>query len=1081
MGTKLHSKSYLPGYYSMRDLNEDCSSSNWPLFYGDRTLANGQYCNGFLPRHATNADSAHEKYALKQTMLEHEAIFKHQVFELHRLYKIQKDMMDEIRRKELYKHRIPIVTSSSSSKLVSQMPSEDAEKWRRPTVALANSICPPRPSASGAEIINSALSCTERNDTESGQIPFQNGCSSNDCVVLESRPSKVRKKFFDLQLPADNYIDTDEEEQSLDNKTPDISSCPPSENYKSAFESSVKLDINGGSKINCDGDASRSGSCLKGSFGLADLNEPIQVEEATLPTFVDLIGRAAGHTEIEDLDLAAKTKSKLLLGLPMEILQNSQRGSNNGTSINLHIENKGNGRECLSYIYEAGLQPDKSRVSSQLKHSMVNKAHQSVGVLPSDHNRGDLWTKRPVHDLELFEKSRDLSSFNHVEPVATSHVPNPFPLHQSSDFDNALSHSISNWGKQSCSLTQKSTSIQEHPPFNSLGSLNGCSPSTAQSHEFFGNKWHLHRNSGSRPGFGSGLTNCSGYNTYHGFLPVSKDAQTRCLSVGFDYLNSGKNDKIAAQSSINYNPRSCLKDSHVIDTSAKDMNWSTILSKCSSNEAVSQQGLEIVDEEERKCEDHLKVFPWLKAKPACKNEDTRDSNSSDIESLQAVSNQLSGRSEIVKGPNQLFTPNANLASCDHEIGAKRNAVDDCLVSRKILGYSIFDNPCTPKNDSSSLVSTSASLRCTQGEDGNKEGKTGLIDINLACDPECGTQFAAEVLVVEKKRDKEVANFRTHIDLNSCASEDEITLVPSVASSSVIVKIAVEIDLEAPAFPETKEEDIRPDEEQQCDEMPPKSPQQNAEPPQDEAARNAAEAIVAISTCGRPNHVEETTCHLSEAPSIDCFLWFVEVVSTFGDDVNGKFGTVSKGKSGRDNDISSCVVIDDFEAMTLKLTEIKEEEYMPKPLDPERQVVEETGTISVQNRPRKGQSRRGRQRRDFQRDILPGLASLSRHEVTEDLQTFGGLMRATGHPWQSGLTRRNGTRNGSAARGRRRSIVDPPPPTVAASTVCTPLIQQLNSIEVGLVDRSLTGWGKTPRRPRRQRCPAGNPPPSIPLT
>lgn len=63
----------------MRDLNEDSSSSNWPMFYADRALANGQYCNGFFPSTVTNSYSGYEKYALKQTMLEHEAIFKQQV------------------------------------------------------------------------------------------------------------------------------------------------------------------------------------------------------------------------------------------------------------------------------------------------------------------------------------------------------------------------------------------------------------------------------------------------------------------------------------------------------------------------------------------------------------------------------------------------------------------------------------------------------------------------------------------------------------------------------------------------------------------------------------------------------------------------------------------------------------------------------------------------------------------------------------------------------------------------------------------------------------------------------------------
>lgn len=61
------------------------------------------------------------------------------------------------------------------------------------------------------------------------------------------------------------------------------------------------------------------------------------------------------------------------------------------------------------------------------------------------------------------------------------------------------------------------------------------------------------------------------------------------------------------------------------------------------------------------------------------------------------------------------------------------------------------------------------------------------------------------------------------------------------------------------------------------------------------------------------------------------------------------------------------------------------------------------------RPRRGQARKPRQRRDFQRDILPSIASLSRHEVTVDLQTIGGLMRASGRPWQMAVSRRRSKR------------------------------------------------------------------------
>lgn len=79
MGTQVHCKGYLPSYYSMRDLNEDSNSSSWPLFYGDKTLPNGQYCNGFTSRTITDAYPGYDKDILKQKMLEHEAIFKNQV------------------------------------------------------------------------------------------------------------------------------------------------------------------------------------------------------------------------------------------------------------------------------------------------------------------------------------------------------------------------------------------------------------------------------------------------------------------------------------------------------------------------------------------------------------------------------------------------------------------------------------------------------------------------------------------------------------------------------------------------------------------------------------------------------------------------------------------------------------------------------------------------------------------------------------------------------------------------------------------------------------------------------------------
>ncbi|XAR65243.1 hypothetical protein NMG60_11009292 [Bertholletia excelsa] len=1058
MGTKVHCKSYLPGYYSMRDLNEDSSSSNWLPFYGDKTISNGQYYNGYLPRSVTNLYPGYDKDALKQTVLEHEAIFKQQVFELHRLYKIQKDMMDEVRRKKLHKQQIPVETSSSSSPVIPQTPYEEAQKWHKSLFPLMKSSSD-RPTVSSVEIINSPLSFMEGNIAQVGRISFHNGCSSKDCEVLESRSPKVRRKLFDLQLPADEYIDTDEGERSLDNKVSDCSSYPPNRNHNIAPESSSKIDL--------DVDASRSGSCLRSSGGLADLNEPVQVEELTTPTSVDFIGGTNGQREMKDLDLEAKPKSQFLLGLPKETLQNPV------VSSDPCVENKGNGRNWLSYAYEAGhskthlssmpqgLQPDKPLISSRLKHDVLDKAHQPSRNIKTDHSLGDPWRGRTAHDLELSEKGCNFSCLNHLEPVAASNISNPY-LSVNSNMDNCWSRSISTWGKGNSSMTQNLTSIHMHPPLTSMGSTGRSSQSSIQSQGFFEDKWHL-PSSGLKPDFGSGLPSHNGF--YHG-SSGSRDISYQFPSVGFESMNCNKDNKVASERSINCGSGSYLKGSNFVDIkSMKEMNLNRVPLESSSNGVVTQQRLLVIDEE-RTCVDNLKVLPWLKSTPGCENDGMsamRDSNSSKMSLFQAASNSLSNKNAIVEGSHQPFTQNIASTSCEVDKGSRRNEEGDSMVYRKIFGFPIFSNSCTPKNESSSLISSSASLQCTpQGEGTKAENQIGVIDINLACNPESSTQTDDEALVAEKERDKNAANLRTHIDLNACASEDEIALEPAIASKAISVKIPVEIDLEAPALPES-EDDCQPAEQKQHEN-------------QDEAVRVAAEAIVSISSS-----VQETDCcYPSEDFTADHLLWFVEVVSSHIDDTNSKYGYESRAKDIVDTEASASDEFDYFEAMTLKLAEVKEEEYMPKPLVLENPKVEETGPISLPGRPRRGQARRGRQRRDFQRDILPGLASLSRHEVTEDLQTFGGLMRATGHPWHSGLARRNSTRNG-AGRGRRRAVPDPAP-TTEASMGPTLLIQQLNNIEVGLEDRSLTGWGKAPRRPRRQRCPAavGNPP-SIPLT
>ncbi|KAK8965393.1 hypothetical protein KSP40_PGU013048 [Platanthera guangdongensis] len=96
--------------------------------------------------------------------------------------------------------------------------------------------------------------------------------------------------------------------------------------------------------------------------------------------------------------------------------------------------------------------------------------------------------------------------------------------------------------------------------------------------------------------------------------------------------------------------------------------------------------------------------------------------------------------------------------------------------------------------------------------------------------------------------------------------------------------------------------------------------------------------------------------------------------------------------------------DSFEFMAMQLSEVLDEDQILK------------GETTSLNNTRKGENgirlRRGRRLRDFRKDILPGLVSLSRHEICEDLYSIGYSLRKN--------TSRNARRNWFLpTRSRRR--------------------------------------------------------------
>ncbi|KAF8408161.1 hypothetical protein HHK36_007303 [Tetracentron sinense] len=1063
MGAKVQCKSYLSGYYFMRDLNEDANSGSWPLYYEDKTLKSGHYHNGFLPRPALDEYLAYDKEVLKQTMLKHETIFRNQVLELHRLYRIQRDLMDEIKSKELHKHPLPVEKSQSSS-FSSQMPSEDAQKtWHIPSLPLTNSVCS-RLSISGADNIQSPLSFIKGKSIQAGPVPSQNGGSLKDCELLESKGKKLWRKMFDLQLPADEYIDGEERKQFEEEKVSGVSevaSYPP--------------------KINCEV-AAESDLCLRRT--LADLNEPIEVEEATASAFVDFLGPVTCHREIQGQDLSVKRNSGFR-DMPTKFSQNTQKVMGNGSRSNiLHLENEGSRQEWLSYNLEAGQSggnlnsfprsfcPEELPIPSEPFQIEPKKAHELPTFLLSEQSKKEPWRERSVFGFEISERSCDPSTYNYVGPVVASHIPKPYPPVPQSDVVNSESSLVSSWRKPISDLRQNLMAVQAVPCFNTSAPLIKSSKSLIPSPGLIEDKWNPNSNSRSNASFGGEVSYRNSF--CHGSQLESKVLKVCFSSVGHDTLTCSNENSSTSEHFAHHGPTKYFKGSDCIDVkSVKDMNLSITPPNGFQNAVVTQEDLVIIDRE-RKHENSPGGLPWLRVKPLCNREPAKGREcSTQMESsfLQAYSQHFVNKIETQKGPSPSFIQNSTSSACVCDAESKRIGVGDCPSERKILGFTIFDKPQISKDQSSSLRSISISrYHPSEVEEVENSGKFQALDIDLARDPtspDSGKQLTTEDLVVENGLNN-LAGFGNHINLNSCSNE-EVDPRPSVPRS--VVKITTEIDLEAPVIPET-EEGIPPQEESLENQLetPLKSSQHNTGDSQEELVRIAADTIVSISSFGVHNCLEDATSQPSEASTRDLLHWFAEIVSSCTVDLESEVGVVLRSKDGGDHEESSSDGIDYFESMTLKLTETKVEEYCCKPQLLENQKEEETSATLLPSRPWKGQARRRRQRRDFQRDILPGLASLSRHEVTEDLQMIGGLMKATGCHWQTGLARRNAARNGWA-RGRR--WLCGPAPTIAVSKVCPP--QGQNNSEMGLEERSLAGWGKTTRRPRRQRCPAGNPP------
>ncbi|KAK7301502.1 hypothetical protein RJT34_12367 [Clitoria ternatea] len=326
----------------------------------------------------------------------------------------------------------------------------------------------------------------------------------------------------------------------------------------------------------------------------------------------------------------------------------------------------------------------------------------------------------------------------------------------------------------------------------------------------------------------------------------------------------------------------------------------------------------------------------------------------------------------------------------------------------------------------------------------------ISEVNFPCNSEKISDIGGQVPASEHfmKHEKKHTHKAGIIDLNSCTSEDENT--------------PIDIDLQAPDSPENMEcSPPRGESDENQLEMPLQlaGQQQVDLEAQEEQAKVAAEVLVLISGVTAHNGLS------SESSVSSPLHWFSGIVSTI---VDHSENVVKPDFNGTIQDLEDFLPadFDYFEFMSLNLAETKDLGCCHMCSESSDQNEQQGGSTSP-TQPKKCRNNRSRRGKDFQNEILPSLASLSRYEVTEDLQTIGGLVEAARSHSAIGCLRSAG--KNVLGRGKRKSC---------ASATNTDLLLSLKQLsantEIRIEKRGFISWGKICRKRRSQRFPTSKP-------
>jgi len=975
MGAKVEGESYMPGYYATGDLNVE-ANGRWSPYYEEMT-SNGQLCNGFTTKPA-NGYSEFDKEILKHQMLEHEAVFRQQVYELHRVYKIQKDMMNQHQSKEVYSY--PTLAVASHTNSPSQGPPNGVKMmWQMPVPPVSTTY---------------RKAVGEHNDTNQSSMKFlREGSvqsSPNGFLSSDAGP-RSRQGTFDLQLPADHYIDDDD---TSDNKPIDFlglaSDTKPRNDAEHTLVSAEGL---GKFSDNSSSSGLRTTNNL-GSRQVTDLNES---------NTGFYIGRANGS--------ASK-------GLPHTLKNSWHQPIMRSNTTNFSFSKEYSKEKHTDEGTSSNFFDTSAKITHEDKPS-INKGKQvsSITFLAPRYNDADspkyfkAGDGRPASYNQFLYQGQnssvgwiarsplEASVINNFARVDRPYHPNmgtftaPISIPQ---IDNPSI--VSPMG--SCTADPRSSIINNPaliPRFNGSSAVNSYTSLSAVT-QSIGTSMPKLKN----------VDNLD--KRYPGFpldsFSVSHSRHQVAISSNLVQKNSQKLEDSDQQSH---------------GKGMKNFNLNETLSDCQEDGLVEQDGRCAASFQHGKDGGSVFGISWLKNKAMSADPTT-------LEKPQKIFGHSFGTKMELKNTKDQNEPAVTI----------RNLSDSASTS---LGCGI------KKDGPSEDIVTGTLLVCNKAQ-------AGATCLPLSCQKHVPKDGQAAEGVIKKSG----ALIRNFIDLNDDVPNDDNS-EESVVSHECQVepsrnnhpKRTFVIDLEAPAC----EEDAAWDFDQESV-QPKLDAYQEADNRSDTSALAAAENIVALAR-NVPTAAEA---------SDDMLQWFADLAVL---NINDLAEQVELQACTND---SSNDESDSFESLTLKLEETKIEEYWSRPLELEVTTDEQTvSTAHLLTKPRRGQQRRRRQKRDFQKDILPGLSSLSRPEIIEDVQLLEGLVQASGGSWESSLTRRG--RYGGRTRGRK------PRKTVVTVIVeeeeveVSPPPKPVGTGDLEADDRGMIGWGRTTRRCRRTRCPSGN--------